>query len=129
MIPLLAVFIYSMITLLFLCHADVPGPPKNPSVRVDDTVESLTIVVTITWQPPENLRQFDLDKYTVNISGMDISMQVPAGTTVLQLTDERMQRYRGTFNVTITATNMCGLSGGAASTNINVPSKPCCNAI
>ena len=100
---------------------DVPGPPENLSVSFDGTTVSL--LVTIVWQPPENLGQFDLDKYIVNISGMDISMQVPGNTTVLQVTDERMQKSRVTFSVTVTATNLCGQNGGATSTTVNVPSK------
>ena len=76
----------------------------------DDSTKVLTI--TISWQPPRNSEQFDLDNYTVNItssSGINISVQVPAGTTTRQFTDERKQR--AVFNVTVEATNRCGQTG------------------
>ena len=108
---------------------DVPDTPKDLSVEFDGLPESL--IVTITWQPPENSGQFDLDEYTVNItstSGIDNSTQVPAGTTLLQLTDDRTQRSRATFTVKVAATNECGQTGNTASKTVYVPRKTiCCN--
>ena len=99
--------------------------PQNLSVEFDNSVEPL--LVNITWQPPGNSREFDLDEYTVNItstSGTSNSTQVPAGTTELQLTTDRTQR--ATFTVTITATNMCGQTGDAASVVLEYdPCKTC----
>ena len=99
----------------------VPGPPQELSVEYDESTNSLTI----TWQPPENLGNFDLDSYTVNVtsdSGTDISAQVHANTTTLPVVVERT--HKATFNVTVTATNMCGQTGSAAlESQQYVPSK------
>ena len=98
-------------------------------MEFDGLPESL--IVTVTWQPPGNSGQFDLDEYTVNIastSGIDNSTQVPADTTVLLLTDERTQRSRATFTVKVAAANICGQAGDAASKTVYVPRKTiCCN--
>ena len=92
----------------------------------DDSAEVLTI--TISWQPPGNSEQFDLDNYTVNItssSGVNISVQVPASTTTRQFTDERKQG--AVFSVTVEATNRCEQTGNAVSTTQEyIPSKKCC---
>ena len=99
-------------------------------MEFDGLPESLN--VTVTWQPPQNSGQFDLDEYTVNItstSGIDNSTQVPADTTVLQLTDKRTQRSRATFTVKVAATNICGQAGNAASTTVYVPRKTRCCSI
>ena len=103
----------------------MPGPPQRLSVTFDDSTEVLTI--TISWQPPGNSEQFDLDNYTVNItssSGVNISVQVPAGTTIRQFTDEKKQE--AVFSVTVEATNRCEQTGEAASTIREYkPSKNC----
>ena len=111
--------------IAIICFIGIPGPPQNPSVRFDDSTEMLTI--NITWQPPPNSGQFDLEVYTVNVtstSGIDTSVQVPAGTTTHQFTDNR----NATFNVTIAATNRCGQTGAPASLMQQefVPSKTIC---
>lgn len=99
----------------------IPGPPQELSVEYDEPTNSLTI----TWQQPENLGNFDLDNYTVNVtsnSGTDISAQVHAGTIMLPVVVEGTRR--ATFNVTVTATNMCGQTGRAAlGSEEYVPSK------
>ena len=76
-----------------------------------------SLLVTITWQPPRNSEQFDLDNYTVNItssSGVNISVQVPASTTTRQFANEGKQR--AVFNVTVEATDRCEQTGEDAST-------------
>ena len=102
----------------------MPGPPQRLSVTFDDSTEVLTII--ISWQPPRNSEQFDLDNYTVNItssSGVNISVQVPAGTTTRRFTDERKQR--AVFNVTVEATNWCEQTGDAELTTQEYePSEP-----
>ena len=101
---------YSTICL----YIEIPRMPRELSVEFDNSNASL--LVTITWLPPGNSGQLDLEEYTVNVtttSGINNSTQVPAGTTELQLTTDRTQR--ATFNVTITATNMCGQTGNATS--------------
>ena len=99
----------------------VPGPPQELSVELDKSAESLTI----TWQPPENLGNFDLDSYTVNVTsntGTDISVQVHASTRTLPVIVDKTQT--ATFNVTVTAVNMCGETGSAAlGSEEYVPSK------
>ena len=116
--------------VIYACiYTDVPDTPQDLSVEFSGLPESRN--VTITWQPPENSEQFDLDEYIVNItstSGIDNSTQVPADTRMLQLTDERTQRSRATFTVKVAATNMCGQTGNAASQTVYVPRKTtCCN--
>lgn len=89
----------------------VPGPPQELSVEYDESAESLMI----TWQPPENLGNFDLDNYTVNVTstaGTDDSVQVHASTVTLPVVIQRT--HGATFNVTVTTTNMCGETGSAA---------------
>ena len=99
----------------------LPDPPQELSVEFDESAESLTII----WQPPENLGNFDLHNYTVNVtsnSGTDISVEVHAGTVTLPVDVETKQRT--TFNVTVTATNMCGQTGSAAlGSKEYIPSK------
>ena len=111
--------------MLSISYVGVPGPPQRLSVTFDDSTEVLTI--TISWQPPRNSEQFDLDNYTVNItssSGVNISVQVPAGITTRQFTDERKQG--AVFNVTVEATNRCEQTSSADSTTQEYnPSKKC----
>ena len=92
-------------------------------MRFDDSTEVLTI--TITWQPPENLGQFDFENYTVNIlSTTGINESVCTDTPTWHFTDARKKRAR--FNVTVTATNRCGQTGRADSTTLEYePSKKC----
>lgn len=114
-------YLHVLYPLLNIQPTAVPAPPQELSVEFDESTNSLTI----TWQPPENLGDFDLDNYTVNItsnSGTDISVPVHASTTTLRVLFERTQR--ATFNVKVTATNMCGQTGGAAlESEEYVPSK------
>ena len=90
-------------------------------MEYDESNESLTI----TWEPPENLGNFDLDNYSVNVTsnfGTDISERVHVRTVTLPVVVERNQR--ATFNVTVTATNVCGQTGSAAlDSEEYVPSK------
>ena len=105
-------------------HTDIPDRPQDLSVEFDGLPDSLN--VTITWQPPGNIEHFDLDEYTVNItstSGIDNSTQVPAGTTMLQLTDDKTQRSTDKFTVKVAAMDMCGQTSIAASITINLPRK------
>ena len=99
----------------------VPDRPQELSVEYDESTESLTI----TWQPPENFGNFHLDNYTVNVTsnfGTDILESVHVRTVTLPVVVERNQR--ATFNVTVTATNMCGQTGSAAlGSEEYVPSK------
>ena len=98
----------------------VPDPPQELSVEYDESTESLTI----TWEPPENLGNFDLASYTVNVtSNIDTEIErVHVRTVTLPVDVERNQR--ATFNVTVTATNMCGQTGSAAlGSEEYVPSK------
>ena len=98
-------------------YVGVPDPPEDISVEFDGSSEMLNI--TVSWEPPTNLEQFDLDYYTVNvtsISRQDMSIQVSAGRLSSQFTDERMQR--ATFNVTITATNRCGQTSAGVSESL-----------
>ena len=108
-------------------YVGVPGSPQRLSVTFDDSTEVLTVM--ISWQPPANSGKFDLGNYTVNIissSGVNISAQVPAGTTTHQFTDERKQR--AVFNVTVEATNKCEQTGNAVSTTQEYdPSEKCRN--
>ena len=109
----------------FVIHVGIPGIPRNLSVQFGGSTALLNI--TISWQPPENLRQFDLDEYTINITSpydRNTSTQVSAGTRFVRLTDKRTQSFRlSTFNVTISATNMCEQTGGATSITVHVPGK------
>ena len=104
-------------------HTVKPDRPQNLSVKFDDSDESLNI--TVMWEPPTNLEQFDLDYYTVNVtsdSSIYESRQVTASTTIWQLTDPKIQRVA--FNVTVTTTNKCGQTGSTASeTRKYKPSK------
>ena len=103
-------------------HTEIPDQPQNFTVKFDNLSGSLNI--TLTWKPPGNSGQFDLDEYTVNVtstSGIDNSTQVPAGTTTWQFTDDR--RQRAVFNVSVTATNRCGQTGSIASTTWEYTSK------
>ena len=90
-------------------------------MEYDESNESLTI----TWKPPENLGNFDLDNYSVNVTsnfGTDISERVHVRTVTLPVVVERNQR--ATFNVAVTATNKCGQTGCAAlDSEEYVPSK------
>ena len=99
----------------------VPDPPQELSVEYDASTESLTI----TWEPPENLGNFDLANYTVNVisnSGTDTTAQVHARTVNLPVVVDRNRR--ATFIVTVTATNMCGQTGSATlGSEEYVPSK------
>ena len=113
---------HTLYTTVLYLHADIPDQPQNLSVKFDDSSESLNI--TITWSPPENSRQFDLEEYIFNItstSGLDISERVPAGTTTWIFTNEREQ-----FTATVTAINKCGQTGSTASETWKyTPSKHC----
>ena len=104
-------------------HTVKPDRPQNLSLKFDNSDESLNI--TVMWEPPTNLEQFDLDYYTVNVtsnSSIYESRQVTASTTIWQFTDPKMQRT--VFNVTVTATNKCGQTGSTASETRNIrPSK------
>ena len=106
-----SVLLYALPCILNIHPTAVPGPPKELSVEYDLSTESLTII----WQPPENLGNFDLANYTVNVtsnSGTATSARVQARTLNLPVVVERNRR--ATFNVTVTATNMCGQTGSAA---------------
>jgi len=103
-------------------HIGVPDPPRDLAVNLDDSPTAL--IITITWQPPANLGQFDLHGYTINVtstSSIHNSAQILADTT-WQFTDER--RKKATFNATIIATNKCGQTSDAVSTTEDyVPGK------
>lgn len=103
-------------------HIGVPDPPRDLAVNLDDSPTAL--IITITWQPPANLGEFDLHGYTINVtstSSIHISAQILANTT-WQFTDER--RQKATFSVTIIATNRCGQTSDAVSTTKEyAPSK------
>ena len=105
---------------MFHCVAE-PGVPLEPSLEVD----SSTMLLTVTWMPPENVEQFDLLNYTVvltSTSGLNEIQNVTVPT--LQLSVQETEGVA--FMVNITATNMCGETGNAASNQQFVPSKSSC---
>ena len=92
--------------------------PQNPSVVVD----SSAMWLNVTWMPPGNLEQFDLENYTVVLfSNSDLIVTQNVSNTILQVFVQQTEGV--TFTVEITATDMCGKTSDAASFQLVVPSK------
>lgn len=75
--------------------------------------------VTITWDIPVGINDFDFSSYRVDISSSDetISLNVPQNMTIVRLST-------GSYNASISVVDRCGLIGEAVTIPVSVPTQP-----
>jgi len=108
-----------------LCVVAVPGIPQRLQVGGSIVMPQ----VTAMWTAPENSEQYDLSNYTVtvNSSSLDLDKTQQVSGTSLTLDVNMIQGV--SFTVTVRANNTCGMTGDAASSRLDVPSKTACNVL
>lgn len=108
-----------------LCLVAVPGIPQR--LQVDSFVVIPQVIAT--WTAPENSEEYDLSNYTVtvNSSSLDLDETRQVSGTFLIL-DVSMTRGVS-FTVTVRANNTCGMTGDAATFQLDVPSKTACTIL
>ena len=87
----------------------------------DDSGNVITLelsFVTITWDIPVGIDDFDFSSYLVEVSSSDetISLNVPQNMTIVRL-------RTGSYNASISVVDRCGLIGEAVTFSISVPTQ------
>ena len=106
---------------------EMPTVPLNVAViRAERASEGGHVNITITWIQPQNLDQFDIDRYDINVtstSGVQ-NMTTACGectsTTVTVSENPNNVQVNTTFNATIAAVNLCGETGPTATASYTI---------
>ena len=100
--------------------AEIPFTPQNVTQDAKRDPGTNNVTITITWIPPRNFDQFDIDRYNISVnstSGMQY-MTTACGqctnTTITVAENPNNVRMNTTFTTTIAAVNLCGETGPTA---------------
>ena len=117
-------------TALFLVSA-LPTTPLNAAVNAKRAPGGGSITIRVTWVPPQNFDQFDIDHYdiTVNLTSGAQHMTTACGectNTMITVSESpNNMRMETTFSITIAAVNQCGETGPSGTASYTL-SKLCC---
>ena len=98
----------------------MPTSPLNVAVNAVRTTGGGSLTIAISWLQPQNLDQFDIDRYDITVtstSGVQNMTTACGGCTSITVTvNENPDNVRisTTFNTTIAAVNLCGENGEPA---------------
>ena len=115
-----------------MCHVDFfmaesPTAPLNVVVnRAERVSRSGSVNVRLAWMQPQNLDQFDIDRYVISVtstSGVQ-NMTTACGqctSTVITVSENPNNvQMNTTFTATISAVNLCGETGPTATASYNL---------
>ena len=111
--------------------AEMPTTPLNVAVDAERTSRGGgNTVIRLHWMRPQNFRQFDIDRYQINItstSGIQ-NMTTACGectSTVITVSENPNNvQMNTTFTVTIAARNRCGETGPTATASYTLSKLP-----
>ena len=96
-------------------NVTVNGADRDPQGR------SINIIITITWMQPQNLDQFDIDRYVISVTStsgiqhMATACGECTSTTVTVTEDPGNVELNTNLTVTIAATSFCNETGPTGS--------------
>ena len=111
--------------------AEMPTTPLNVAVDAERTSRGGgNTVIRLHWMRPQNFRQFDIDRYQINItstSGIQ-NMTLACGqcTSTLITVSENTNNVQmnTTFTATIAAVNLCGEIGPTGTASYTLSKLP-----
>ena len=100
--------------------AEIPTAPLNVAVNAVRATGGGNVTTTIIWMQPQNLDQFDIDRYDINVTTTSGVQNITTACgectniTVTVAENPNNVRMNTTFAATITAVNQCGETGSTA---------------
>ena len=106
--------------LSLISYIAIPGPPVDFTVtQVERVPGGGSVNIAASWMLPFGFEQIDIANYTLRAVSSDMgstskSVDGRSTNTILMLPETNNPQMSTTFTVDITATNLCGETGSAA---------------
>ena len=120
--------------LQYFLMTDKPAAPLNVTVnQVERVSGGGSVTITASWIRPPNSELFDIERYDINVTStsgiQQMAVTVNGGSTSTMFTvaeNPSNVQPSTTFTITISAVNLCGDTGKAATESYTL-SKFCCS--